>query len=130
MTSTRWQLVAGLGRHNGDAALIAALAGGATVQQAATMAHLGERTAYRRLAEPAFRRQVDRGRDESIARAVGQLAEASTEAVATLRALLSAESASVRLGACRAILELGMKLRENHELATRLAALEEQQEAE
>ena len=59
-----------------------------------------------------------------VSRAVGQLADAGAEAARTLRALLGAESESVRLGACRAILELGMKLRESEELERRVAELE------
>jgi hypothetical protein len=39
-------------------------------------------------------------------------------------ALLRAKSRSVRLGAARAILELGTKLRESVELEQRIAALE------
>ena len=120
-------MVAGTGRHNADAALVAALAGGATVGQAATVAGVGERTAYRRLAEPDFRRDMTYARDELLTQTVGRLAEAGTEAVATLRGLLGAESESVRLGACRAILELGAKLRESEELAERLAVVEARQ---
>jgi hypothetical protein len=41
--------MAGSGRKNADAALLAALAGGATVQEAASSAGISERTAYRRL---------------------------------------------------------------------------------
>jgi hypothetical protein len=47
-----------------------------------------------------------------------------TEAADTLRALLRAKSRSVRLGAARAILELGTRLRESVELEQRIAALE------
>ena len=72
-------------------------------------------------------RQVAEARAEMVARAVGTLADASTAAAATLRKLLDAESETVRLGACRAILELGVKLREGEELAQRIAALEAQQ---
>ena len=59
-----------------------------------------------------------------LARAVGTLADASTAAASKLKDLLDAESETVRLGACRAILELGSKLRESEELAGRIAALE------
>ena len=117
--------VAHIGTQKGNTSLIAALAGGATVKAAAKSAGLGRRTAYRRLEDPDFRRRVAEARREMLARAVGTLADASTAAAAKLRDLLDAESETVRLGACRAILELGAKLRESDELAERIAALEE-----
>jgi hypothetical protein len=121
--------VAGGDRRNADLPLIAALAGGATIESAAARAGVSERTARRRLDEPEFRKQVDEARREMLTRAVGKLADAGTEAAETLRKLLQAESESVRLGACRAILELGTRLREAEELERRLVALEEQQAA-
>jgi hypothetical protein len=62
---------------------------------------------------------------ELIDRAIGTLASASTAAAETLRDLLDAESESVRLGTCRAILEPQAKLRETEELTGRVEALEE-----
>src|SRR5215212_7972824 len=103
-------------RRKGDGALIAALAGGVSVRDAATRAGVSESTAYRRLEDPGFTRHVAEARAEMIARAVGTLADASTAAAATLRKLLDATNEHVRLGACRAILELGAKLREAEEL--------------
>jgi hypothetical protein len=64
--------------EKGDAALIVALAGGATVRDAARRAHVGERTVYRRLDEPDFRRQVQDARAGMVAQAVGKLADAAT----------------------------------------------------
>ena len=116
--------MAGGDRRNADSALLAVLAGGATVQVAAQRAHVSERTVYRRLSDPAFRQRVTETRAEMVSRAVGQLADAGAEAATTLRALLGAESESVRLGACRAILELGVKLRESEDLERRVAELE------
>jgi len=116
--------VAHRGRENADEALIAALASGQTVQDAAKTAGVSARTAHRRLDDPAFARRVTEARSEMVKRAVGQLAEASAEAVTTLRALLRAESETARLGAARSILELGSRLRESTELEERLSALE------
>jgi len=99
-----WQAVAGGDRRDADQALAAALAAGSTKQEAA--------------------------RAELVSRAVGSLADASAAAVTTLRALLEADSESVRLGACRAILDLGLRLREAEELERRIAALEERAAAE
>ena len=110
-------------RRKGDSTLIAALAGGATLRDAAAVAGVSESTVHRRLDDPDFRCRVTDARGEMLSRAVGQLADASTEAVATLRALLNAEAETVRLNSAKAILELGAKLREA-ELERRIAALE------
>ena len=113
-------------RTRADSALIAALAGGSTVEGAAATAGVGVATVYRRLKEPEFRARVDDARSESIGRAVALLTAASTAAVGRLMKLLAAESESVQLGAARSILELGAKLREHQDLAERVRALEEQ----
>ena len=118
--------MAGGDRTRADSALVAALAGGATVEAAAGAVGVGVATVYRRLKEPAFRAQIDAARSEMIGRAVARLAGASTAAADRLRALLTAESESVQLAAARSILDLGLKLREHEELAARVAALEAQ----
>jgi len=112
------------GRRNGDSALIAGLAAGAKVEDAARSAGMSGRTAYRRLEDPAFRRRVSEARGQALERALGRLADTSGAAAETLAALLSAESETARLGAARSILELGSKLRESAELEARIAALE------
>jgi hypothetical protein len=112
-------------RRKGEAALLLALAGGRTVRAAARAAGVGERTAARRLADPAFRRQVAELRAEMVERALGRAARGMSAAADTLRQLLRAEKESVRLGAARALLELTVRLREGVELEQRLRALEE-----
>ena len=119
--------MAKLGNRKGDSQLILALASGCSVREAARLAGLGERTAHRRVKEPAFRHRVAAVRDEQFQRATAALAEAATEAVATLRALLDSGSVSAQLGAARAILEHGHRLREQVELVTRISVLEESQ---
>jgi hypothetical protein len=114
------------GPKGGDAALIAALACGGTVEAAAKQAGVSERTAYRRLEDEGFRRRVDDARAEIVKRAVARLSAASVQAADTLRQLLSSDMDFCRLAAARSILELGAKLREQTELAARLAALEAQ----
>jgi HEAT repeat protein len=52
------------------------------------------------------------------------MTDGMTEAADQLRQLLAAESESVRLGAARALLELGVRLRESVDLEARIAALE------
>jgi hypothetical protein len=117
--------VAGSGRRNADEALATALASGQTLRAAATAVGVSERTATRRWADPDFRSRVSALRGELVGQALGKLADGMSDAAAKLRELLAAQSEAVRLGACRALLELGVKLRESVELETRLAALEE-----
>ncbi len=115
------------GRHNADEALLLALACGATVENAARSAGVSLRTVYRRLAEPAFRTRLQGARSEMVQRATGMLTAAALEAVKTLLVLQQASvPAAVRLGAARAVLEIGAKLREVADLEARLAALEQQ----
>jgi HEAT repeat protein len=59
-----------------------------------------------------------------IGQALGRMAAGMTEAADVLRALLKAEAETVRLGAARSLLDLGVKLREVVEFEERLAALE------
>src|SRR5262245_17224870 len=112
------------GRRKGDAALVLALASGQTVRDSARAAGVGERTATRRLADADFRRRVIETRAALVERATGQMADAMSAAAEALRKLLEARSEAVRLGAARAVLELGMKLRESAELEQRLDELE------
>jgi hypothetical protein len=114
------------GRANRDAGLLAALAAGATVRQAAAQARVSERTAHRRLANPDFRRRVAEVRAQMMGRALGKMADSMAAAADTLRSLLAAKSDSIRLGACWAVLELTPKLREFIDHEERLQALEKQ----
>jgi hypothetical protein len=116
--------VAHRGRRNADEALALGLATGQTLRAAAAAAGVAERTATRRWADPAFRRRVSELRGELVAQALGGVADGMADAAATLRALLGADRESVRLGAARALLELGVKLRDSVELQERLQALE------
>ena len=119
-----------IGRRKGDNALVAALAGGATVRDAAQSAGVSERTAHRRLEDPAFARRVTDARSEMLSRAVGTLARTSTAAATALALLLRAESETVRLGAARSILELAAKFHETEQLEHRIAQLEAQMEGQ
>ena len=116
--------MAGSGRRNADEALALALATGQTLRGAAAANGIGERAATRRMADPAFRRRVGELRGEMVSRALGRMADGMADAADKLRELLAAESESVRLGAARALLELGTKLRESVELADRVDELE------
>jgi hypothetical protein len=104
-----------------------ALACGATAENAARTASVSLRTVYRRLADPAFRTRLQGARADMVQRATGMLTAAALEAVKTLLGLQHASvPAAVRLGAARAVLEIGAKLREVADLEARLAALEQQ----
>ena len=112
------------GTETGEAILVVALARGLSVRDAARQADISERTAYRRLADPAFRRAVQDARSRIVAEATGRLAALSTAAAEALGRLLRAKSENVRLSAARAVLELQGRLRETEELEQRIAELE------
>ena len=113
-------------RKKAEDALLLALACGASVDQAARQCGLSSRTVYRRLAEADFRQRLQALRGDMVSRTAGTLTAAAGEAVRTLLELLkNPTSSAVRLGAARAVLELGMKLREMADLEKRLAELEQ-----
>jgi hypothetical protein len=115
------------GRQRRHAAGVAALAlaVGKPVRAAATRAGIGERTLYTWLKRPTFRRRVAELRERLVAEAVGRLSRAMAGAAWVLVRLLRSEDEATRLRAARAILELGVKVREHGELERRLAELEE-----
>jgi hypothetical protein len=118
--------VAHRGRKSADEALLLALACGATVESAARAAGVSSRTAHRRLADPGFHGRVQQVRSDMVQRTSGTLTAAAAESVRTLLELQKAPTpAAVRLGAARAILEMGMRLRELADVEERLTALEE-----
>jgi hypothetical protein len=118
--------MARVGRRRADQTLLTALACGATVENAARKAGIGERTAYRRLTDPAFRAQLNQLRAEMVQRTAGMLTGAGMGSVKTLVELQQdvAVPATVRRQSARDILELGLKLRECADLEPRLADLE------
>jgi hypothetical protein len=117
--------MAGNGRRNADV-LALALAAGDSVSEAAQKAGMAERTAYRRLDDPAFRQRIQTLRGEMIGQALGRMADSMTEAADVLRGLLRADAETIRLGAARSLLDLGVKLRDSIELGARIAELESQ----
>jgi hypothetical protein len=111
-------------RTNANDLIIAALAAGKSAQEAADAAGVSGRTVARRLADPTFRLRVQTTRGEMVGRALGRMADGMSEAADVLRGLLRADAESVRLGAARALIDLGSKLRDSVELEQRIAALE------
>jgi hypothetical protein len=116
--------VAHRGRQNADHLLAAELAAGKTVRDAAAAAGLAERTAHRRLTEPAFRAQVAELRGRMTDAAAGRLADGMAEAAAVLRNLLADPDPNVRHKSAVKLIELGLKTRDVTELADRLARVE------
>jgi hypothetical protein len=108
-----------------DQTLMLALACGATKEAAARKAGVSESTVYRRLNEPGFLRELNELRRDMVQRASGMLTAATLEAAKTLLALQDPSMPpAVRLGAARATLDFGMKIRQIVELEERLVAVE------
>jgi hypothetical protein len=113
-------------RKKAEDALLTVLACGATVANAARQCGVSERTVYRRLAEPGFKRRLQEVRADIMQRTLDVLSAGALESAKTLLALQKdLVAAQVRLGAARTVLELGLKLREQADLERRLQALEE-----
>jgi hypothetical protein len=109
-----------------DERILMALACGSTIEQAATKGEVTAKTVQRRMQEPEFRKRLHMLRSEMVSRAASMLTAAALEAVKTLLSLQNENvQAAVRLGAAKAVLELGAKLRENVELEERIRQLEE-----
>jgi hypothetical protein len=87
---------------------------------------MSERTAYRRLDDPAFLAQLEQLRAEMVQRTAGMLTGAGLGSVKVLVDLQGDVSvpAGVRRRSARDVLELGLKFREAAELEQRLAAVE------
>jgi len=108
----------------GDAVLIAMLASGSTITDAAKSAGVSERTARRRMGEQEFCCLVNEARAALVSEATGALAASMSDAASTLKELLKAQSDRTRLAAARSIIWLGIKAREASELEGRLLELE------
>jgi hypothetical protein len=119
--------VAGFGRKQSDELLIMAFCCGATVETAAQKAGVSARTAFRRRQDPEFRRRMQEQRAEMVQRIAGMLTASGPEAVKALVGLIQSDAApGVRLGAARAVLELGGELRQGADLEARVLKLEKE----
>lgn len=113
------------GRRNADEQLLIALACGSTVENAAKKAGIAESTVYRRLRDQEFQQRLDEVRRDMVERASSMLTAAAMEAVRALVELLGKDSPpATRLGAARAVLEIGLRMREAVDLEQRLHDLE------
>jgi hypothetical protein len=106
--------------------LLQALACGATVENAARKAGITERTAYRRLADPEFAKQVQQQRADMVQRTLGMLTGAAISSVKTLLDLQqdAAVPAAVKRRAAHDVLELARKYRESETWEGRILNLE------
>ncbi len=108
-----------------NARLIELLARGVSQVDAARQTGISDRTVRRRLADPEFRRQVEKFRGTMVESAAGKLASLLDEAADTLQALMKPDvPAGIRLSAARAALEHCCRIRETVELERRVAELE------
>lgn len=105
--------------------LAARLAAGATIRDAARELGIGEKTAHRRLADPAFKARVAELRQEMTTRAVGRLADRMADAADVLGELLKSVNEGTRLKAAVALLDQGLKAVAIADVQSRLTAIEE-----
>ncbi|WP_067470193.1 helix-turn-helix domain-containing protein [Actinomadura macra] len=113
----------------GKVAAAAVLAAGKPKAEAARVAGVSPRTVQRWSQDEQFRTLVTARRAEMLDHALGALADAAGEAVATLRASLRAEPSearvtAARVGAARAILSMLVPLKEVLDLEERIGQLE------
>jgi cytidylate kinase len=105
---------------------LASIASGKTYRQAAEAAGVDVRTVMRWAQSHDWKVEMRRAHDRVITRAVSVLVHASTVAVNRLvRLAKGAKQEGTQLAACKAILELGIRYREEFDIRERLDALEE-----
>ena len=112
-------------------AFLVALLGCATIAQAATSAQIAEITAVRWLKTPAFQAAYREARRQVVQHAIGQVQQATGEAVETLRSVMQDPEApaSARVSAAKAVLDTAVKAVELENLEARITALEQQARA-
>jgi transposase len=99
------------------------LASGHTQQQAAAEVGVSERTVREWLTDPRFVECVAALQAQLFSEAVGRLARVAGKAAQTLERLLDSANDNVSLGAAKAVLEVGPRLKEAVVLAQELAEL-------
>jgi len=90
---------------SGDDRLFGALASGCHVENAAKLAGISQRTAYRRLSDPIFRSQLQQARQDLREAILARLADAGHDAIDTLWRLLESNDESIRLKAAKSLLD-------------------------
>ena len=112
-------------RQNIDQQLVELLACGSSGTEAARSAGCDPKTVYRRQQDPDFKANVEKFRSNMLDAAAGQLASVLKKTICTLEELLGSSQPSIRLGACRAILDSSLKVRDSVEMEQRIRQLEE-----
>ena len=105
---------------------VAALLSESTIDAAAKVVGINERTLRNWLKLPQFQSAYRAARRQVVEAAVGRLQQASSEAVATLERNLTCDQASVEVRAAVAILDQSIKAVEILDMEERLAELEQQ----
>jgi len=113
--------------ENKDVLLATAIASGANASAAREM-ELSLSTVQRRMTDPKFRQLVAELRQELLMTALGRVSHNMTRAADTVAALLDAEEPHIRLRAARALMTLGIKLRDSVELSERMKEVEDELE--
>lgn len=105
---------------------IVALLDNRTIGEAADFAGVAERTLYRYLADDAFKVKLREAQTLAIEAAVSLLSGEARAAAETLAEIHRDKEvpAAVRVQAARVVLVENLKIREQHELAQRIAELE------
>lgn len=109
-----------------EQALIALLTE-ATVEAVAVKAGVTPRTLYRWLNDPPFVGAYRAARRQAVQHATGRLQQAASEAVTTLRDVMTDTTAPApaRVNAAKSVLELAVKAVEIEDLTARIEALEQ-----
>ncbi len=90
----------------GDDQLFQALVSGCHIENAASIAGISVRTAYRRLADPVFKQQLQDARQSLRESILAKLSDAGHDAVGTLWELMqTADDEGIRLRAAKAVLD-------------------------
>lgn len=105
---------------------IAALLSTKSVAEAAKQAKVAERTLFRWLAEPEFKRQLGIAERELVSTATRRLLQYQDAAITTIVSIMADRqySAGVRLRAATTVIDTMLRLRELFDLEERLSTLE------
>lgn len=97
------------------------------IREAAKKAGIGEATGWRWLQDPDFLKEYQDARRMAVSQAIAQLQQASTQAVATLQAIMLDDNAPAasRVTAAKTTLEMSLKAVELEDLAQRIDKLEQ-----
>jgi phage terminase small subunit len=109
----------------GGHGLVLALAMGCSVPEAARRAGIGQATAYVRLRDPEFRKEVAKARQDILERAVAKLVSAAVESVDALTGALKSKNEATRIRAATAVLTHMIQGVGLTEILRRIEALEE-----